>query len=57
MILGMIGELAPHLAADDAVIDGGDSFHHDDIRRAKTLPDIVEAWRPGNQLDGPDERP
>jgi 6-phosphogluconate dehydrogenase len=30
-------ELLPHLAADDAVIDGGNSYYHDDIRRAKTL--------------------
>ena len=32
-----LGELAPLLAADDAVIDGGNSYYHDDIRRAKTL--------------------
>ncbi len=30
-------ELAPLLAADDTVIDGGNSYYHDDIRRAKTL--------------------
>ncbi len=32
-----LDELAPHLAADDALIDGGNSYYHDDIRRAKTL--------------------
>ena len=30
-------QLVPHLAADDAVIDGGNSYYHDDLRRAKTL--------------------
>ena len=32
-----LGELVPLLAADDAVIDGGNSYYHDDIRRAETL--------------------
>ena len=32
-----LGELAPLLAPDDTVIDGGNSYYHDDIRRAKTL--------------------
>jgi 6-phosphogluconate dehydrogenase len=32
-----LGELAPLLTADDAVVDGGNSYYHDDIRRAKTL--------------------
>lgn len=32
-----LDELAPHLATDDAVIDGGNSYYHDDIRRAKAL--------------------
>ena len=32
-----LGELTPLLAAGDAVIDGGNSYYHDDIRRAKTL--------------------
>ena len=32
-----LDELAPLLAADDAVIDGGNSYYHDDIRRAQTL--------------------
>jgi 6-phosphogluconate dehydrogenase len=32
-----LGELAPRLAPDDAIIDGGNSYYHDDIRRAKTL--------------------
>jgi 6-phosphogluconate dehydrogenase len=30
-------ELAPHLSADDIVIDGGNSYYIDDIRRAKEL--------------------
>jgi 6-phosphogluconate dehydrogenase len=32
-----IGELVPHLAAGDTVIDGGNSYYVDDIRRAKEL--------------------
>ena len=32
-----LDELAPLLAPDDAVVDGGNSYYHDDIRRAKTL--------------------
>jgi 6-phosphogluconate dehydrogenase len=32
-----IEELAPLLSADDALIDGGNTFYKDDIRRAKTL--------------------
>ncbi len=32
-----LAELAPSLSPDDAVIDGGNSYFHDDIRRAKTL--------------------
>ncbi|MEO8261529.1 MAG: phosphogluconate dehydrogenase (NAD(+)-dependent, decarboxylating) [Pseudolysinimonas sp.] len=32
-----LGDLAPLLAPDDTVIDGGNSYYHDDIRRAKTL--------------------
>jgi 6-phosphogluconate dehydrogenase len=32
-----LGELAPLLAPDDVIIDGGNSYYHDDIRRAKTL--------------------
>ncbi len=30
-------DIAPLLAAEDVVIDGGNSYYHDDIRRAKTL--------------------
>ncbi len=29
--------LAPLLTSDDAVVDGGNSYYHDDIRRSKTL--------------------
>ena len=32
-----LGELAPLLSPDDAVIDGGNSYYHDDIRRAQNL--------------------
>jgi 6-phosphogluconate dehydrogenase len=32
-----VGELAPLLAKGDAIIDGGNSYYHDDIRRAETL--------------------
>ncbi|HTA38109.1 MAG TPA: NAD(P)-binding domain-containing protein, partial [Candidatus Acidoferrales bacterium] len=32
-----LGELTPLLAKGDAVIDGGNSYYVDDIRRAKTL--------------------
>jgi len=32
-----IGELAPLLAPGDAIIDGGNSYYIDDIRRAKSL--------------------
>jgi len=32
-----IGELVPHLEAGDTVIDGGNSYYVDDIRRAKEL--------------------
>jgi len=32
-----LAALAPHLAAGDTVIDGGNSHYHDDIRRAREL--------------------
>jgi 6-phosphogluconate dehydrogenase len=32
-----LAKLLPHLAADDVVIDGGNSYYHDDIRRAAEL--------------------
>src|SRR6201987_1145479 len=32
-----IADLAPHLEADDILIDGGNSYYIDDIRRAKEL--------------------
>ena len=32
-----ISELAPLLEADDAIIDGGNSYYRDDIRRAHEL--------------------
>ena len=33
----MIADLLPHLEADDILIDGGNSYYVDDIRRAKEL--------------------
>ncbi len=33
----VLGDVAPLLSPDDAVIDGGNSYYHDDIRRAKAL--------------------
>ena len=32
-----VNQLAEHAHADDAIIDGGNSYYHDDIRRAKAL--------------------
>jgi 6-phosphogluconate dehydrogenase len=32
-----VGELADHMDADDVIIDGGNTFYRDDIRRAKEL--------------------
>jgi 6-phosphogluconate dehydrogenase len=32
-----IADLAPHLASGDSVIDGGNSYYHDDIRRSVEL--------------------
>ncbi len=32
-----LGDLVPRLAADDVVIDGGNSFYRDDVERAKRL--------------------
>jgi 6-phosphogluconate dehydrogenase len=34
---GVIAELRPHLAADDTVVDAGNSRHEDDLRRAAAL--------------------
>ncbi|HET7353074.1 MAG TPA: decarboxylating 6-phosphogluconate dehydrogenase, partial [Gaiellaceae bacterium] len=33
----VVGELAPHLAEGDTIIDGGNSYYVDDLRRAKEL--------------------
>src|SRR5438128_9547616 len=32
-----LGNIVPHLAPGDIVIDGGNSYYHDDIRRAAEL--------------------
>ncbi|MBX6363121.1 MAG: NAD(P)-binding domain-containing protein, partial [Gemmatimonadetes bacterium] len=37
LVDGEIGELAPRLSAGDTLIDGGNSWYHDDIRRAGEL--------------------
>src|SRR6516164_2812923 len=37
LVDGALDELAPHLAADDAVVDGGNSFYRDDVARARRL--------------------
>jgi 6-phosphogluconate dehydrogenase len=34
---GVVNDLAERLEAGDAIIDGGNSYYHDDIRRAATL--------------------
>ncbi len=34
---GMIAKIAPHLEKDDILIDGGNSYYIDDIRRSKEL--------------------
>ncbi|HEY3352309.1 MAG TPA: decarboxylating 6-phosphogluconate dehydrogenase [Polyangia bacterium] len=34
---GTLAELVPLLAADDVIVDGGNSYYHDDIRRAQAL--------------------
>ena len=33
----VLAGLTPHLAADDVVVDGGNSWYHDDLRRSKEL--------------------
>ena len=33
----VLAELVPHLEKGDAVVDGGNSWYHDDLRRAKDL--------------------
>jgi 6-phosphogluconate dehydrogenase len=36
----VLAELAPLLAKDDVIIDGGNSYYHDDLRRAKEMQHI-----------------
>jgi 6-phosphogluconate dehydrogenase len=33
----VLGDVMPHLEAGDAVVDGGNSWYHDDLRRAQEL--------------------
>ena len=33
----VLGDVVPHLEAGDAVVDGGNSWYHDDLRRAQEL--------------------
>jgi len=35
----VLADLVPHLAAGDALIDGGNSWYHDDLRRSRELAD------------------
>jgi 6-phosphogluconate dehydrogenase len=35
----VVGELAPHLAEGDTIIDGGNSYYVDDLRRSRELRD------------------
>lgn len=37
VVASTLDELAPMLGSDDAVVDGGNSYYHDDLRRAETL--------------------
>ncbi|MBK1647543.1 phosphogluconate dehydrogenase (NAD(+)-dependent, decarboxylating) [Rhabdochromatium marinum] len=37
VVESVIGQLEPHLAADDVLIDGGNSYYQDDIRHAQRL--------------------
>lgn len=37
VVESVIDQLEPHLVADDALIDGGNSYYQDDIRHAKRL--------------------
>jgi 6-phosphogluconate dehydrogenase len=36
-VVSVIGSLLPLLAAGDILVDGGNSYYHDDIRRAEAL--------------------
>jgi 6-phosphogluconate dehydrogenase len=37
LVESVVGELAPHLAAGDTIVDGGNSYYVDDLRRSKEL--------------------
>ena len=37
LVDGVIAELAPHLEAGDTIVDGGNSYYVDDLRRAREL--------------------
>lgn len=45
----LLGSLKPLLEAGDIVIDGGNSYYHDDIRRAGEL-NVAEVWRRGSVI-------
>ena len=40
----VVGELAPLLSRDDAIVDGGNSYYVDDLRRAAELRDRGVHW-------------
>ena len=45
-----IAEIAPHLESDDILIDGGNSYYIDDIRRSQELaPKGIQICRCGHQ--------
>jgi 6-phosphogluconate dehydrogenase len=37
LVDSIVGELAPHLAEDDTIVDGGNSYYVDDLRRSSEL--------------------
>ncbi|HEY2073691.1 MAG TPA: NAD(P)-binding domain-containing protein, partial [Gaiellaceae bacterium] len=37
IVESIVAELAPHLEKDDTIIDGGNSYYVDDLRRAREL--------------------
>jgi 6-phosphogluconate dehydrogenase len=39
IVESVVGELAPHLARGDTIIDGGNSYYVDDLRRSRELRD------------------
>ena len=40
----IVSELAPHLAEGDTIVDGGNSYYVDDLRRSRGLPALSAQW-------------